>query len=358
MTNFSGGIPPPSVGYRTTSIVRGCCHPAPGRAIPCRRTRPASVRWKVLRVRRWHLTLESRVKGLRFCVLWWECDFTRYPGIIARWWFQNVLSSSNFHPKDLGKWIWSIFFNGVETTNWNAIFQKVATNWAEWSLLVDSAGMAPCFRNSANQLISRNMPLLIVFPIEWVAGFLNHPKFSDHLWMTYLATNTTTTTTTFTFHSTVTWFGAWQSLASKLSNCPRIGMPRRVQRRWRLGRLFRRVNRKVAFPPNCDGAKAPWWNQTLEVILISGKLLSICCVQIHRYGTIYIYIIYNIFKNNENLLKSAYGVDVPIPNHLATWDRHGDPLICSQSMVMPAGHLVGLGVLLSLLEDGNPNVTD
>lgn len=72
----------------------------------------------------------------------------------------------------------------------------------------------------------------------------------------------------------------------------------------------------------------------------------------------YIYIIYNIFKNNENLLKSAYGVDVPIPNHLATWDRHGDPLICSQSMVMPAGHLVGLGVLLSLLEDGNPNVTD
>lgn len=164
------------------------------------------------------------------------------------------------------------------------------------SLLVDSAGMAPCFRNSANQLISRNMPLLIVFPIEWVAGFLNHPKFSDHLWMTYLATNTTTTTTTFTFHSTVTWFGAWQSLASKLSNCPRIGMPRRVQRRWRLGRLFRRVNRKVAFPPNCDGAKAPWWNQTLEVILISGKLLSICCVQIHRYGTIYIYNIQYIQK--------------------------------------------------------------
>ena len=81
--------------------------------------------------------------------------------------------------------------------------------------------------------------------------------------------------------------------------------------------------------------------------LVKSNLLSICCVQIHRYDIIYVY---NIFKNNEHLLKSPYGVDVPIPNHLATWDHHGDPLIYSQSMVMPAGHLVGLGVLLSLPE--------
>ena len=86
--------------------------------------------------------------------------------------------------------------------------------------------------------------------------------------------------------------------------------------------------------------------------LVKSNLLSICCVQIHRYDIIYVY---NIFKNNEHLLKSPYGVDVPIPNHLATWDHHGTHWSIVKAWWCQLATWLVLGFCYLFQ---NPNVTD